>query len=105
MKLTISLLSISLMSMISAMVISIQVPGQWKDSATVVGKNTSEGDVSEMTYASHSTDGGYFCPVIDADNPEDCDRYYEIAIIDFSQPTQAARPINITVNKTFFRYV
>ena len=90
--------------LIVALSIDFYVPEQWKDTAIVEGKKTSDGDIETMsrgTPDSRSPDDG-FCAGLDGvwqyDHDPLCDaKYYGFISIDFRGPTTDPRPVNVTL--------
>jgi hypothetical protein len=76
--------------------INILAPSGWEDLAMVKGKNTSDGNIEEMTRAINNPDSGSLCP--NADYGPNCKKqYYGMTTIYFSRPTEDPRSINITL--------
>jgi hypothetical protein len=79
------------------------VPEQWKDTAIVKGKNSSNGDIEKMTRATSSPGSAGVCAALDGvwqDTNIVCETKYMyngVTWIDFEEPTKDPRPINVTL--------
>jgi hypothetical protein len=86
--------------------IQILVPEQWKDTAIVKGKNSSNGDISPMSRATSDPDSGGVCPAMGRtwDKGPDCEPIYNgVTSIEFAEPTKDPRPIDLTMGPDLYQ--
>lgn len=76
--------------------INILASAGWQDIGKVEGKNTSDGNIEDMSRAIDNPNSGALCP--NADWGPNCKTWYHgMTTIFFSRPTEDPRPINITL--------
>lgn len=86
--------------------VSFLVPKQWKDTASVRGKNSMDGEMITMTRAENDPQSQEVCAnLVDDWGTGDittCGSYYGLTAIGFSEPTKNPRPINVTLGDDIY---
>jgi len=87
--------------------IQIFVPEQWKDTAIVTGKNSSDGQMATMSRATHNPDSREVCAALSGRRQFDFDllcktKHYGVTKILFEEPTKDPRPIDVTLGNDVY---
>jgi len=86
--------------------IQVLVPRQWMDTATIRGKNSSDGEIETMRRATSDPYSMEVCPAFGRawDMGPDCEPiYHGVTSIMFEGPTKDPRPINVTMGPDLYQ--